>query len=88
MLPPYAIDGLRGIVPIGRTAESNARMVVFQVAIKFLERGAGISRGVVREVLNHRLCVAHPNIVQFREIFLTEVGPPLEQHWFSAPFCL
>lgn len=31
----------------------------------------GISRGVLREVLNHRLCVAHPNIVQFREIFLT-----------------
>jgi serine/threonine-protein kinase SRK2 len=26
---------------------------------------------VVREVLNHRLCMAHPNIVQFREIFLT-----------------
>ena len=32
---------------------------------------AGVSRGVVREILNHRLCVAHPNIVQFREIFLT-----------------
>lgn len=31
----------------------------------------GVSRGVVREILNHRLCVAHPNIVQFREIFLT-----------------
>ena len=42
-----------------------------QVAIKFLERGAGVSRGVVREVLNHRLCVAHPNIAQFREVFLT-----------------
>ncbi len=25
-----------------------------QVAIKFLERGAGIGRGVLREVLNHR----------------------------------
>ena len=32
---------------------------------------AGVSRGVVREILNHRLCVAHPNIVQFREVFLT-----------------
>ena len=32
--------------------------------LQFLERGAGVSRGVVREVLNHRLCVAHPNIVQ------------------------
>ena len=39
-----------------------------QVAIKFLERGAGVSRGVVREVLNHRLCVAHPNIAQFKEV--------------------
>lgn len=26
---------------------------------------------MVREVLNHRLCVAHPNIVQFKEVFLT-----------------
>lgn len=34
--------------------------------LQFLERGAGVSRGVVREVLNHRLCVAHPNIVQVR----------------------
>ena len=25
-----------------------------------------MSRGVVREVLNHRLCVAHPTIVQVR----------------------
>lgn len=32
---------------------------------------AGVSKGVVREILNHRLCVAHPNIVQFREVFLT-----------------
>lgn len=46
-------------------------LVRAQVAIKFLERGAGVSRGVVREVLNHRLCVAHPNIAQFREVFLT-----------------
>jgi serine/threonine protein kinase len=41
------------------------------VAIKFLERGPGIGRGVVREVLNHRLLVAHPHIVRFREAFLT-----------------
>lgn len=41
------------------------------MAIKFLERGPGIGRGVVREVLNHRLLVAHPHIVRFREAFLT-----------------
>ena len=38
-----------------------------QVAIKFLERGAGVNKSVLREILNHRLCVVHPNIVQFRE---------------------
>ena len=39
-----------------------------QVAIKFLERGAGVNKSVLREILNHRLCVVHPNIVQFREV--------------------
>ena len=43
------------------------------MAIKFLERGAGVNKSVLREILNHRLCVVHPNIVQFREIFLTPV---------------
>ena len=41
-----------------------------QVAIKFIERGAGVSKSVLREILNHRLCVVHPNIVQFREVLL------------------
>lgn len=41
--------------------------------MKFLERGAGVNKSVLREILNHRLCVVHPNIVQFREIFLTPV---------------
>ncbi len=48
-------------------------MLLSQVAIKFLERGAGVNKSVLREILNHRLCVVHPNIVQFREIFLTPV---------------
>lgn len=26
---------------------------------------------MLREILNHRLCVVHPNIVQFKEVFLT-----------------
>ena len=43
------------------------------MAIKFLERGPGVNKSVLREILNHRLCVVHPNIVQFREIFLTPV---------------
>ncbi|KAK9868033.1 hypothetical protein WJX84_003771 [Apatococcus fuscideae] len=42
-----------------------------QVAIKFIERGGGVSKSVLREILNHRLCVVHPNIVQFREVFLS-----------------
>ncbi|KAL6760385.1 kinase-like domain-containing protein [Haematococcus lacustris] len=39
-------------------------------AIKFLPRGDKINKNVEREVLNHRLLV-HPNIVAFREVFLT-----------------
>ncbi len=37
-----------------------------QVAIKFVERGAGITKNVVREILNHRLCSLHPHIIQVR----------------------
>ena len=43
-----------------------------QVAIKFLERGPGITKSVLREILNHRLLVSHPYIVKFREVFLTQ----------------
>ena len=42
-----------------------------QVAVKFLERGPGVTRSTLREVLNHRLCVAHPHIVRFQEALLT-----------------
>ena len=35
--------------------------------------GYAVNKSVLREILNHRLCVVHPNIVQFREIFLTPV---------------
>ena len=38
-----------------------------QVAIKFLERGGGASQRVIaRELLNHRECALHPNIVQLK----------------------
>lgn len=44
-----------------------------RVAIKFLERGGGASQCVMsRELLNHRECALHPNIVQLKEVFLTE----------------
>lgn len=29
-----------------------------------MERGAGITKNVVREILNHRLCSLHPHIIQ------------------------
>eukprot|EP00891_Asterochloris_glomerata_P000851 jgi/Astpho2/851/Aster-00699 len=59
-------EGTFGFVQLGFDKRTNA-----QVAIKFLERGPGISKSVLREILNHRLCVVHPNIVQFKEVFLT-----------------
>lgn len=38
-----------------------------QVAIKFLKRGGGASQRVIaRELLNHRECALHPNIVQLK----------------------
>ena len=37
------------------------------VAIKFLERGGSASRRIIaRELLNHRECALHPNIVQLK----------------------
>jgi hypothetical protein len=51
-----------------RVLSARVLLAAAQVAIKFLERGSGIGRGVLREVLNHRLLVAHPNIVQARSL--------------------
>nr|AIH00110.1 sucrose nonfermenting 1-related protein kinase 2.7 [Fragaria x ananassa] len=40
------------------------------VAVKYIDRGLKIDQNVAREIINHRsLC--HPNIIQFREVFLT-----------------
>lgn len=41
------------------------------VAVKFLERGPKIDKNVQREIVNHRL-LRHPNIIGFREVFLTD----------------
>lgn len=40
------------------------------VAIKFIERGERVDRNVERELCNHRM-LNHPNIVGFKEVFLT-----------------
>lgn len=46
-----------------------------QVAIKFLERGGGASQRVIaRELLNHRECALHPNIVQLKASSQTHVA--------------
>ncbi|XP_061343949.1 serine/threonine-protein kinase SAPK3-like [Gastrolobium bilobum] len=40
------------------------------VAVKYIERGTKIDKKVQREIINHR-CLRHPNIIGFREVFLT-----------------
>lgn len=41
------------------------------VAIKFIDRGERVDRNVEREILNHRM-LNHPNIIGFKEVFLTD----------------
>lgn len=41
-----------------------------QVAVKYIERGEKIDENVKREIVNHR-SLRHPNIVRFKEVFLT-----------------
>lgn len=40
------------------------------VAIKYIPRGEKIDKNVEREIINHR-ALLHPNIIRFREVFLT-----------------
>jgi serine/threonine-protein kinase SRK2 len=40
------------------------------VAVKFIERGEKIDKNVERELINHR-SLLHPNIIRFKEVFLT-----------------
>lgn len=40
------------------------------VAIKYIPRGEKIDKNVEREIINHR-GLLHPNIIRFREVFLT-----------------
>lgn len=54
--------GASGFVQLALDKRTNE-----QVAIKFLERGGGASQRVIaRELLNHRECALHPNIVQLK----------------------
>ncbi|CAO2837887.1 unnamed protein product [Amaranthus hypochondriacus] len=39
-------------------------------AVKYIERGTKIDANVQREIINHR-SLKHPNIIKFREVFLT-----------------
>ncbi|KAK9790565.1 hypothetical protein WJX73_007374 [Symbiochloris irregularis] len=61
-------SGTFGFVQLALDTKTNE-----EVAIKFLERGANVSKSVLREILNHRLCIVHPHIVQFREVCLTDL---------------
>jgi len=43
-----------------------------QVAIKFIPRGPNMqTKSILRELLNQRLCLQHPHIVQLEQVFLT-----------------
>ncbi|XP_050894888.1 serine/threonine-protein kinase SAPK7 isoform X2 [Lathyrus oleraceus] len=39
-------------------------------AVKYISRGHKVDERVAREIINHRT-LAHPNIIQFKEVFLT-----------------
>ena len=49
---------------IAAPAQMLSRWTRLQVAIKFIERGSAVSKSVLREILNHCLCIMHPHIVQ------------------------
>jgi hypothetical protein len=58
----FCYRGASGFVQLALDKRTNE-----QVAIKFLERGGGASQRVIaRELLNHRECALHPNIVQLK----------------------
>lgn len=60
--PLYGRRGTSGFVQLAENMETGEI-----VAIKFLERGGSASQRVIaRELLNHRECALHPNIVQLK----------------------
>ncbi|XP_050372267.1 serine/threonine-protein kinase SRK2H-like [Argentina anserina] len=58
-------SGLSGVARLMRNIETNEL-----VAMKYIERGCKIDENVAREIINHRT-LRHPNIIGFREVFLT-----------------
>ncbi|GAB4815243.1 hypothetical protein N2152v2_002289 [Parachlorella kessleri] len=43
-----------------------------EVVIKLLERGPSVTTHVEQELLIHRKCTGHPNIIQLYEVFITQ----------------
>ena len=66
--PPPRHQGTFGFVDL---AQDLAAGPSSRVAVKFLDRGPGVNRATLREIINHRLCAGHPHIVRFQEVFLT-----------------
>ncbi|EFN59208.1 hypothetical protein CHLNCDRAFT_138144 [Chlorella variabilis] len=54
------------------------------VAVKFIERGEKIDKNVEREIINHRMLSGHPNIVRFREVFLTSTHLGIAMEYASG----
>jgi serine/threonine protein kinase len=84
----HSYRGASGFVQLALDKRTNE-----QVAIKFLERGGGASQRVIaRELLNHRECALHPNIVQLkvhtiRRCLFKHAALCSEYAWFARRCC-
>ncbi|CAN4090040.1 unnamed protein product [Withania somnifera] len=52
-------------------------------AVKYIERGKKIDEHVQREIMNHR-SLRHPNIIRFKEVFLTPVHLAIVMEYASG----
>ncbi|KAI8102686.1 hypothetical protein M9434_005485 [Picochlorum sp. BPE23] len=55
-----------------------------EVAVKFIERGEKIDKNVEREIINHRQLSGHPNIIRFKEVFLTTTHLGISMEYASG----
>lgn len=53
------------------------------LAVKYIERGHMIDEHVQREIMNHR-SLKHPNIIRFKEVFLTETHLAIVMEYASG----
>ncbi|VFQ88231.1 unnamed protein product [Cuscuta campestris] len=53
------------------------------LAVKYIERGHMIDEHVQREIMNHR-SLKHPNIIRFKEVFLTETHLAIMMEYASG----